>query len=287
MRHSSEARQKRWSFAKLLLPPLLPCPPWLVRPPRPHRSVISLYTPKITTRRRLRIRTPRRQRPSSQPRRASRVSSHGPPETGLNYLEVNHIHPVTTLFDERPLRQARTVSTENFTAKLDAIFGADLLNAAVTIWTKETQIRLGFYSTLIVTLSDPKMTLQSYGEGIEYTMAQSPSQADVLSLEALYEGQGTSSDNSCSIFIDAIELLAVKRAFEAWFYLILLQHICSNSISRLFGYFLTCVLCSLKKVMVLGSVGIPSVCVYTAWNKFHIRIKLLLFIWVYSAEEIN
>ena len=50
------------------------------------------------------------------------------------------------------------------------------------------------------------MTVQSYGEGMAYTVAQSPSQADVLSLEALYEGQGTSSDNSCSIFIDALSL---------------------------------------------------------------------------------
>ena len=116
---------------------------------------------------------------------------------GVYTLVVNNINPVTTLFDERPQRQAGTLSTATFTANFATTFGADPPNAAVTI-LGET----GHHSTLlIVTLSNPSMSLE--GGGITYTVAQSSSQADVLSLESLYdERQGPSSDNSCSIFID-------------------------------------------------------------------------------------
>ena len=121
------------------------------------------------------------------------------PFTGVYTLAVNAINPVTTLFDERPRRQAGTLSTANFTATFAATFGADLPNAAVTIMggtgRQDTAV-------LIVILSDPSMSVE--GGGITYTVAQSSSQAGVLSLESLYERQGTSSDNSCSIFIDAL-----------------------------------------------------------------------------------
>ena len=121
-------------------------------------------------------------------------------ETGLYSLDLHHIHPVTTLFEERPGRLAGTLPTANFTATFAATFGADLPNAAVTIMGgtghQDTAV-------LIVILSDPSMSVES--GGITYTVAQSSSQAGVLSLDSFHEGQGTSSDNSCSIFIDALK----------------------------------------------------------------------------------
>ena len=129
--------------------------------------------------------------------------------TGVYYLDMNKINPVTTLFDERPLRQARTVSSANFTAKFDTIFGADPPNAAITITPNPDVTIIGGTghhnnTVFIVTLSDPGMKYA--GGGITYTVSQSPSQADVSSLKSWYnDGQeGTSSDNSCSIFIDSI-----------------------------------------------------------------------------------
>ena len=116
--------------------------------------------------------------------------------TDVYTLVVNGINPVTTLFDERPQRQAGTLSTANFTATFATNFGVDLPNAAVTILGGT-----GHHNTLfIVTLSNPSMSAD--GSGITYTVAQSSSQAGVLSLESVYERQVTSSDNSCSIFID-------------------------------------------------------------------------------------
>ena len=117
--------------------------------------------------------------------------------TGVYYLVVNDIHPVTTLFERRLVA---TLSTANFTA---GFFGTDQPNAAVTIWTNETRISLAHQDIFIATLSDPFMTDTSYGSGISYTVSQSPSQADVLSLDSFYERQAI-VENGCSIFLDEL-----------------------------------------------------------------------------------
>jgi len=145
-----------------------------------------------------------------------------PTVTGVYTLVVTNINPVTTLFEERPGRRAGTRSTANFTATFAATFGTDLPNAAVTI-----RDGTGHHDNIvfIVTLSDPSMSDEVVGRrrsldaknsntattnhsvvggGITYTVAQSSSQAGVLSLDSVYEGQDTSSDNSCSIFIDGM-----------------------------------------------------------------------------------
>ena len=162
---------------------------------------------------------------------------------GVYNLVVNNINPVTTLFEERPGRRAGPRSTTNFTATFAATFGTDPPNAAVTLMMGET----GHHNNtvFIVTLSDPRMSDEvggnvfvgctpffkdgtqeeklgnpteisilrtSYWAGITYTVAQSSSQADVLSLESVYEGQGTSIDNDCSIFID--NMSQQRQAFE-------------------------------------------------------------------------
>ena len=120
---------------------------------------------------------------------------------GVYNLVVNNINPVTTLFEERPGRLAGTLPTANFTATFDATFGADPPNAAVTIMGGTGHHN---NTVFIVTLSGPSMFVE--GGGITYTIGQSSSQAGVLSLEAFYEQQGTSIDNSCSIFIDAFRI---------------------------------------------------------------------------------
>ena len=76
----------------------------------------------------------------------------------------------------------RLLSTANFTTTFAATFGGHQ------------------DAVVIVTLSNPSMSVK--GGGITYTVAQSSSQA--LSLKSLYDRQGTRSDNSCSIFIDAL-----------------------------------------------------------------------------------
>ena len=86
----------------------------------------------------------------------------------------------------------RLLSTANFTTTFAATFGVGGHQDAV----------------VIVTLSNPSMSVK--GGGITYTVAQSSSQAGVLSLESVYEGQGTSSDNSCSIFIDSLRKKKIK-----------------------------------------------------------------------------
>ena len=116
--------------------------------------------------------------------------------TDVYTLVVNGINPVTTLFDERPQRHAGTLLTANFTENFATNFGADPPNAAITILGGTAH----HDALLIVTLSNPSMSVD--GSGITYTVAQSSSQAGVLSLESVYERQVTSSDNSCSIFID-------------------------------------------------------------------------------------
>ena len=117
------------------------------------------------------------------------------PYSGLYNLVVNKINPVTTFFEERPGRRAGTTSTDKFRWDFAANFGADPPNAAVTL-TDET----GHHNNtvFIVILTDLRT---ERGGGITYTVAQSPSQEGVLSLDSVYKGI-TSVDNSCSIFID-------------------------------------------------------------------------------------
>ena len=174
--------------------------------------------------------------------------------TGMYNLVVNNINPVTTLFQERPGRLAGTLSTKNFTATFAENFGADLPNAAVTImmggtgqddntvfivtlsdprmtdavggtaffvgstgstpfWIDGTEKEEKLEVQFNPLFSDPSMSVE--GGGITYTVAQSSSQAGVLPLESLYERQGTSSDNSCSIFIDGMVVDNVQETLDA------------------------------------------------------------------------
>ena len=104
-----------------------------------------------------------------------------PQDTGYYYLVVNDINPVTTLFEERPGRNAGTVSTANFTDGT------------------------GRQETVIITLSDPSME----GDGITYKVSQYPSQKGVVTLDSWSDGQGYDPcdrewNNGCSIFIDEL-----------------------------------------------------------------------------------
>ena len=99
----------------------------------------------------------------------------------------------TVLFSERPVRTARTVSTQEFVDKFPDIFATSNPNAAVTFTS--TTASADNNRPLIVELTGAR-----YGGGvIEYNMTQSESQAEVVSI-----GQFLEMSGSCSIFIDAI-----------------------------------------------------------------------------------
>ena len=111
----------------------------------------------------------------------------------------------TVLFAERPIRTAQTVPTQAFVKKFEELFASSNPNAAITFADNT--------GPLIVVLSRPKIAVKS-SEGstvrIEYTMTQSDSQGDVVSIEQFVEMSGGSG--SCSLFIDSIREVLLARS---------------------------------------------------------------------------
>ena len=115
-------------------------------------------------------------------------------ESDVYTLSIADMDPVTIQFQERPGRQASTISTGNFTQEFSTNFPLnDLPNAAISFGPSNEQ-----GNTLIVQLSNPSPFNDD--TGMKYTVKQSQSQSSVVSLE----NNGDLLDNSCSLFIDGI-----------------------------------------------------------------------------------
>ena len=108
----------------------------------------------------------------------------------------------TVLFSERPVRTARTVSTQKFVDKFPDIFDTSNPNAAIT-FTSTTATADNNNGPLIVELTGARV-LGDFGDFIEYTMTQSESQAAVAPIDQFLEISG-----SCSIFIDSLSMLGI------------------------------------------------------------------------------
>ena len=120
-------------------------------------------------------------------------------EIGVYTLVITKMNRDTIQFQERPGRGASTISTGDFTEEFSMYFPVDdLPNTAITFADSNENEDQG---TLIVKLSNPSPF--NNGTGMKYTVEQSPSQSDVVSLEqSVVENDGDPVDNSCSLFID-------------------------------------------------------------------------------------
>ena len=107
--------------------------------------------------------------------------------TGIYTLSAT-VGKEMVLFAERPERTARTVPTRAFVEQFDQLFATSPPNAAVTLAGDNN-------GPLIVVLSQPRFVGDSI---LEYTITQSESQRDVVSIEQFLDMSGV----SCSIFID-------------------------------------------------------------------------------------
>ena len=127
-------------------------------------------------------------------------------QLGVYTLSITELNPETILFQERPGRQASTISTGAFTQDFSTNFPFDdFPNTAISFVQSN-----GEGSTLIVQLSNPTSTFND-GIGMQYTVKQSPSQSDVVSIEGFVNNDDDSFvDNSCSLFID-------KFSYALWY----------------------------------------------------------------------
>ena len=123
-------------------------------------------------------------------------------EIGVYNLVITKMNRDTILFQERPGRRASTIATSDFTEEFSTNFPVDdLPNTAITFADSNENEDQG---TLIVKLSDPVPF--NNDTGIKYTVEQSPSQSDVVSLEqSVVKNNNDSVDNSCSLFIDGFK----------------------------------------------------------------------------------
>ena len=130
-------------------------------------------------------------------------------ESDVYTLSIADMDPVTIQFQERPGRQASTISTGNFTQEFSTNFPLnDLPNAAISFGQSNEQ-----GSTLIVQLSNPTPFDNGHNAlGMKYTVKQSPSQAAVVLLAAIAAADNNDDvdnnddyvGNSCSLFIDSL-----------------------------------------------------------------------------------
>ena len=121
-------------------------------------------------------------------------------ELNVYTLVITKMHRDTIQFQERPGRRASTISTGDFTKDFSKFFlPDDFPNTAITF--ADSNKNEEDQGTLIVKLSDPVPF--NNGTGMKYTVEQSPSQSDIVSLEkSVVKNTDDSVDNSCSLFID-------------------------------------------------------------------------------------
>ena len=159
-------------------------------PERPRRTLSSKNTPPAAV-----AAAPTRELAVQGPAPEWTISRTINSSTG-NWTLSARVGTKTVLFSERPVRTARTVSTQEFVDKFPDIFATSNPNAAVTFTS--TTASADNNRPLIVELTGAR-----YGGGvIEYNMTQSESQAEVVSI-----GQFLEMSGSCSIFIDDVVFL--------------------------------------------------------------------------------
>ena len=126
-------------------------------------------------------------------------------EIGVYNLVITKMNRDTILFQERPGRRASTIATSDFTEEFSTNFPVDdFPNTAITF--ADSNKNEEDQGTLIVKLSDPVPF--NNGTGMKYTVEQSPSQSDIVSLEkSVVKNTDDSVDNSCSLFIDSYPVL--------------------------------------------------------------------------------
>jgi len=99
------------------------------------------------------------------------------------------------VFSDRPLTLEYSITTEDFVANFDEIFGQDFPNTGLT-FVDESGETVGPFVVIFGSASVD-------GEEIIYDITQSETQSDVLSIEDIFDGsEDTVSYKDCSYFID-------------------------------------------------------------------------------------
>ena len=120
---------------------------------------------------------------------------------GVHYLESNKFHKETEWFTDRPMQLEETQPTEEWFANFNEQFddGKGMPNAALTIVDDDES------KDVVVSVFAEGYVKEGGDEGVTtygYKLEQSASQASVVALDSLMNGEDSVTFDHCSMFIE-------------------------------------------------------------------------------------